>query len=173
MVRSLLLDVAFAGFNFAAYSDRVSGAEICSLISKISGMVCEYRQLTPTELEQLDKDFVSDLLPEPTGTVLYDSNAYTPPTVNESIKKYHKSMPQTSFEEYLRSVLPEHIAFLKTAATKGTMSSPRVIMQTVHDGTGQGYSSGAHPAMRRERPLVSKDVVSNDVFMGIATAYPN
>ncbi|KAJ4352215.1 uncharacterized protein N0V89_007562 [Didymosphaeria variabile] len=163
-VRTLLLNMSLAPVAFAAYSDRVSGEEICALISKISGITCEYRQYTAEEMEESGNNLACELLPDPAGSVLYDPNVFTPASINETIKRYSDPVPLSSFADYLRTVLPEHLASLRAAANKERAAPPEAAIQPAKEE--EACSLVALQALRSERQPEMESAVLRNVFMG-------
>ncbi|KAL1597705.1 hypothetical protein SLS60_008191 [Paraconiothyrium brasiliense] len=163
-----LLNIPLAPANFAAYSDRVSGNEICALISKISGITCEYRQYTAEEMEGLGKDLACALLPDPAGSSLYDSNVFTIASINETMKRYNEPIRQSSFEDYLKAVLPEHIASLIDAANKERTAPPEAGIQPTKEE--KRCSLVVLQALRSEEQPGMESAVLRDVFMGVPEA---
>ncbi|KAF2437561.1 NAD(P)-binding protein [Karstenula rhodostoma CBS 690.94] len=168
-VRTIILKLPVASLAVAAYSDRVSGENICALISKISGIPCSYRQYTVDEMEGLGKNLASDLLPDPPGSVLYDGNVFTPASINEAMGRYNVSVQQTSFEDYLKAVLPGHIASLKVRNDK-EQGAPGPVAPLAKE---EGGLLLLVPSSQPDRDPDAQSAVLSDVFMGFHRDAPD
>ena len=174
-------NVPWSSCAFAAYSDRISGEEICTIISKVSGRPCEYRQLRTEDVSPSKQDVLSALLPQPLGSMLYDQDVWSPRQLNEILKCHKISISQTSFEEYLKAVLPKHLEELENRIHEPSISSivdnaqpePTTELdgilaecQRVLDGMEEGLGNetiGVHQALQPGR---RPEETLRDTFMG-------
>lgn len=114
-VRTLILNLP-PRQDLAALSQWLSGTEICTLFTAISGITCTYQQFTHVEMEALF----------PTGHIFADILNYTKnfqyyePFVSPPSQLEHHHdvrMPTTDFETFLKQDLPDRLQeFLKPPA---------------------------------------------------------
>lgn len=113
-------------------------------------------------MEGLGNCLTSDLLPEPSGSLLYDPMVYTPASVNEIFKRHDVSIRRISFEEYLRTVLSDHIAALKIGPNEDRRAPEPVAPPAREEGGLLYLLQSPQP----DRTPDTKKAVLQDVFMG-------
>lgn len=114
------------------------------------------------EMEGLGNTLAPDLLPDPAGSVLYDSGVQTAETYNHVLKTRKVSIRQTSFEEFLKGALPGHIASLRSGAEAVPEAFGHVAPRA-NDGEGLLLSILPPPS---DRILEAEEAILDDVFMG-------
>jgi hypothetical protein len=113
------------------------------------------------EIEALGNNLASDMLPDLSGSVPYDPKIFTPACFNEAFRTHGVSVPQSSFEDYLKTVLHGHIASLKGTAILEVRSSNQVAPLREEESP-----LAMSPASRLDRSTTIQNPLIRDVFMG-------
>lgn len=109
-------------FSVAADSDKLSGQDVCALITKISGINCTYKKYDPKDYPLAPRDVTADILPTPIGAQLYDHGMFSPATLKSNSKSH---VQKTSFEQFLRQVLPRHVKELQGTTNDESLTQAR------------------------------------------------
>jgi hypothetical protein len=112
-------------------------------------------------VEALGKNLASEMLPDPSGSVLYDPNVFTVGSFNEAFKGHGEPIRQSSFEDYLKTVLPGHIASLKATSNEEAGSYGQAAPSKQKDSPLAVFRGS-----RSDGGLEIGNAVLHDVFMG-------
>ncbi|KAJ4299835.1 hypothetical protein N0V90_005081 [Kalmusia sp. IMI 367209] len=149
------------GTTIAAFSESIAARDVCEHISKISGIMCQFRKYSLDDMDDLGGHIVTDLLPIHPRDTYYESNIIPPSHLAEHLKQ---DVPMTSFEEYLKGVLPDRIKALKQAAIDGEMDPAAIKIRQEAD---EEEYEDLRQVERQEVAGGSQE----DVFMGYPWSY--
>lgn len=116
---------------------------------------------------QFQKDVVSELLPVPAGSRLYDEGVCDVITLNNTLKQFNTNVKRTTFKQYLEFALPQNMQKFQDAQ-RMKRGGPGVVMSSSEDMNSNGVLDHWEETLRgmRDERKTGPNRLLTDVLVG-------